>query len=867
VGKYRERFPRWEVLRYLGAIALVAVATGVRALLDPYLHERQPIAAYLVAVIVAGRFCGFGPALLALVLSILSASYLFISPRGNLFIAGWAEQLSFACFAVFGLFFAILMRIEQRSREAARHQALIAAHRRNELEQEIAERIKVEAELHLSEQRFHCFMENGPFVAFMKDGKGRYVYANKFTAQVSGISNAELLGKTDRELFPSHAADYLDNDRRVRETNAAIGFDESFTSPDGSFHYLSTVKFPLGDSGGSRLLGGIALDVSEVRLAELKAQQHKAELLLALEGGRLGTWTCDLASGRIRSSKTNAVLHGFSPQQTDKSIAEGFSNIHPDDAHIVREAIEQALAGQAFDRLAYRVVWPDGSIHWIDCVGQVFRDESGRPVRIMGVCADFTERKQAETALREAEERFRVLATQAPVGIFQTDAAGNNVFSNARWCEMTGLTADESLGAGWMRAVHPDDLPALEAKWNASVEQGTEWSDEYRLVHRNGTIVWASGTASVMKDAQGKVTSHIGTVMDITRLKDAVDQLGARESQLAGILDNASAVIYLKDFEGRHLLTNRRFKELFLPRDQTEIGKGDAEFFPPAIAQKLHESDNRVWREQVPLVFEEVVGHADGLHTYRSVKFPVRDEAGTMIAMGGISTDISDVKAASDALKKERALLRNLLEVQENEKQFLCHEFHDGLIQYAAGSLMSLESFRSKHPENGVSPLLDKVIGNLRKGVEDGRRVIRGIRPAVLDDSGLAFALEDLIDQYSTPDMMAVGTCDPTIGRLPVPVETTIYRVVQEALNNARKYSGTDVVRFELKREGDSLHLEILDFGCGFDVAAAQKKGGFGLLGMVERVHLLGGECEIHSELDAGTRITVRLPLGASDAR
>jgi two-component system sensor histidine kinase NreB len=115
--------------------------------------------------------------------------------------------------------------------------------------------------------------------------------------------------------------------------------------------------------------------------------------------------------------------------------------------------------------------------------------------------------------------------------------------------------------------------------------------------------------------------------------------------------------------------------------------------------------------------------------------------------------------------------------------------------------------------------------------------------------------------------MMAVGTCDPTIGRLPVPVETTIYRVVQEALNNARKYSGTDVVRFELKREGDSLHLEILDFGCGFDVAAAQKKGGFGLLGMVERVHLLGGECEIHSELDAGTRITVRLPLGASDAR
>ena len=185
--------------------------------------------------------------------------------------------------------------------------------------------------------------------------------------------------------------------------------------------------------------------------------------------------------------------------------------------------------------------------------------------------------------------------------------------------------------------------------------------------------------------------------MDVTEHKTAEDSLRTREAQLSGILDNTSAVIYLKDADGRYLLTNRRYQNLFQQdarRDHRQEGFGGV---PGRLSlDKFRESDcEGLAGAKSARSFEEVAPHDDGLHTYRSVKFPVRDESGKMVALGGISTDISDLKAAHEALKTEQELLRNLIEVQEKEKQFLCHEFHDGLIQYAFGSAMLLESCRS----------------------------------------------------------------------------------------------------------------------------------------------------------------------------
>ena len=110
--------------------------------------------------------------------------------------------------------------------------------------------------------------------------------------------------------------------------------------------------------------------------------------------------------------------------------------------------------------------------------------------------SDISDRKRAEDELRASETRFRALATQAPGGIYETTADGWCTFASERWCEVAGLTAEEALGYGWAKALHPDDLPAVVAGWQQARESDRDFSLEYRLVRPSGEVRWVNGTAT-----------------------------------------------------------------------------------------------------------------------------------------------------------------------------------------------------------------------------------------------------------------------------------------------------------------------------------------------------------------------------------
>ena len=149
----------------------------------------------------------------------------------------------------------------------------------------------------------------------------------------------------------------------------------------------------------------------------------------------------------------------------------------------------------------------------------------------------------------------------------------------------------------------------------------------------------------------------------------------------------------------------------------------------------------------------------------------------------------------------------------------------------------------------------------LRQGHSEARRIISGVRPPILDESGVVAAIAHLVHDPAIAQGPEIRVhSDVTFTRLAPVLENAIYRIVQEGLTNARKHSQSPNVRISLLQRGDQIRIEIRDWGIGFDPKAV-KKSHFGLAGIRERARVLGGKCGIRSTLGEGTFITVELPL------
>jgi signal transduction histidine kinase len=224
-----------------------------------------------------------------------------------------------------------------------------------------------------------------------------------------------------------------------------------------------------------------------------------------------------------------------------------------------------------------------------------------------------------------------------------------------------------------------------------------------------------------------------------------------------------------------------------------------------------------------------------------------------------VSLMASEAIRSRDQLLQEQELLRRLIDQQEVEKQALCNDFHDGLIQHVVGSKMLLEAQLDDLPTGNQ---VHEIVHHLGKGIADGRRVIRGIRPSVLDEPGLGGMLHELVEHFSTVGLeVHVAACpDGNDSDVPDAIRTAVFRICQEALTNSWKHSGCKKASVRIEKHGDCLHVEIVDDGHGIDHQRHAVNTGFGLKGMDARARLLGGSLDIVRK-DKGTRVRAQLPL------
>ena len=241
---------------------------------------------------------------------------------------------------------------------------------------------------------------------------------------------------------------------------------------------------------------------------------------------------------------------------------------------------------------------------------------------------------------------------------------------------------------------------------------------------------------------------------------------------------------------------------------------------------------------------------------------PLTEEGTTPAAMI-ICTDISDRKHAQEALQRERRFLRRLLDLHERERQVMAYEIHDGFAQQLTGALFQLQGFRQQQTKDpqAAQKTFEMGLSSLSGAIDETRRLINGLRPPILDEAGIVAAIDYLICEATEQYGLEVEfVCDLQVSRLAPPLETTVFRIVQESLTNVRQHSGGSKAKVSLTGHDDRLNLEIKDWGIGFNPEEVDESH-FGLRGIRERARLLGGKAVVGTSLGHGTRIAIDLPF------
>jgi PAS domain S-box-containing protein len=363
------------------------------------------------------------------------------------------------------------------------------------------------------------------------DGNLRCVFADG-SRSYRGVDPSWYEGRTLAESFPPDLAARIERLARRALAGESTAIDVHLEG-----RVVALRAGPVSDREGlSDLCTIISHDVTEERGTTEALRVSEERLREVLDASWDGFWDRDLVAGMVLHSARMNEIVGLPAVDTVVGGDAWIDRMHPDDLPAIRPVYE-ALREQRRERfdLKYRTRHADGSWRWVRSRGKVTaRDDAGKPTRISGTVTDIHDGMVSQLALRESESRFRALAASAPVGIFQTDATGSNVYLNPAGERITGMTAAEARGSGWSQAVHPEDRERVYREWVDAAREGRDFTSEYRFRSAAGKVTWVRGYGSPFLQVDGSPVGYIGVVVDLSEQR-ALQRKVAQTSHLAAM--------------------------------------------------------------------------------------------------------------------------------------------------------------------------------------------------------------------------------------------------------------------------------------------------------------------------------------------
>lgn len=415
---------------------------------------------------------------------------------------------------------------------------------------DITSRKQVENAVRQNEIRYRSLLNQSPDPIFVSRTKDfRFVEVNDRACENYGYSREEFLKMNifDVQIEASLREQVRDfyNETEVGRVVEIEGINKR---KDGSTFPVHVRFTKLDDQNAVATVR----DITEHKLVE------RARFQTIFESSPDGVVVSDM-EGRIEL--INAQTEKLFGYKRDELIGKNVECMIPDrfrGKHVKHRAkyninpTTRVLQGRKLTALR-----KDGSVFPVEINLSALQTEKG--FCVISTVRDMTERNQTLEALNISEKRFRTLSRLSPVGIFQTDVAGDYLYVNKRWCELAGLTLEEAQGEGWARAVHPEDRERVFSEWFWSTKENRPFKSEYRFCHQNGTIKWVLGQSTPQVDDNGAIVGYVGTVTDITQGKN-------QEQSLRSIMRGTSTVTGVAFFRSlvQHLAEAIKVRWAFL---------------------------------------------------------------------------------------------------------------------------------------------------------------------------------------------------------------------------------------------------------------------------------------------------------------
>jgi PAS domain S-box-containing protein len=729
---------------------------------------------------------------------------------------------------------------------------------------DITVRKRAQEELRKSEERLRLAIQAGKMFTcdwdaatdiFTHSPESALILRGDKATSSTGEQLLKSVHPDDREKFTAAAA-------RVTPERPEIKITYRMVRSDGSIIWLEKNSRAQFDQQGKLLrIIGIVTDITERKRAEEALRASEERLRLAVQAGKMFAYEWDAATDLLVRSAESAKILGIA-EATPLTGQEVLAKVHPDDRERLVAAVTALSPEKPSIEITYRMLRPNGAMVWLERNSRAQFDEQGRLLRVVGIVADITERKRAEDAVRQSEEKYRRIVETTNEGIWLLDPNFHTSFVNRQMAAMLGYQPGEMLGRSVFDFYFPEDIGRKRQGLARRREMLSEHMDD-RLRRKDGSELWTRMAAIPVSKDNGDFDGAMAIVSDISSQRLAEQALRESEARFRLVANSAPILIWMSGSDRLCTYFNNSWLAFTGRSMELELGNGWAEGVHPDDLRRCLDTYTRAFDAREKFNMEYRLRRYDGEYRWLlDLGVPRFNQDGSFAGYIGSCMDVTDRKLAEEALS---GVNRRLIDAQERERARIARELHDDIGQRLALLTIELEQFRQKYSDLPAEPLYR--IGELRNHSSDIATDVQSLshelHSSKIEYLGIATALRAFCHDFSHQQNVEIVFAHDEIPRtLPQEISLCLFRVSQEALQNALKHSGSRHFDVELRNSSNEVQLTVRDSGSGFDSNGALKTHGLGLISMAERVKLVGGRLSIDSQPHRGTTVCASVPHG-----